>query len=175
MTVEVLGAVSDGRIRFRSMTRADADAVAAWRHPHPYDFYDLGPEAIGELLDPVCGYLAVTDEDGSLVGYCCFGEAGRVPGAARVGLYHDDALDLGLGLRPDLTGRGFGLGFVQAILEEGRRRFAPRSFRLVVAEFNRRAIAVYERAGFVAGPTFTSPVDGREVPFVLMMRPADPA
>jgi ribosomal-protein-alanine N-acetyltransferase len=57
-------------------------------------------------------------------------------------------------------------------LEEGNRRFAPRSFRLAVAAFNRRAIVVYERAGFVAGPTFTSPVDGNEIPFVLMTRAA---
>jgi RimJ/RimL family protein N-acetyltransferase len=157
------------------MTRADADAVAGWRYPHPYDFYELGHEAVGELLDPDCGYLAVTGEDGSLVGYCCFGEAGRVAGAARAGLYDDDALDLGLGLSPDLTGRGLGLGFVLAVLEEGSRRFAPRHFRLAVAGFNRRAILVYERAGFAAGPTFTSPIDGNEVPFVLMVRRAGPA
>ena len=166
--------MSVGQFGFRAMTQADVEAIAGWRYPQPYAFYDLGPEAIGELLDPACGYLAATDATGSLVGYCCFGEAGKVAGATRAGLYHDDALDLGLGLRPDLTGRGIGLGFVRAVLDEGSRRFAPRRFRLAVAAFNRRAIVVYERAGFVSGPTFTSPVDGQEVAFLLMVRPADP-
>jgi hypothetical protein len=48
------------------------------------------------------------------------------------------AVDVGLGLRPDLTGRALGLGFMLAGLEFARRRFAPDGFRLSVAAFNER-------------------------------------
>ena len=57
-------------------------------------------------------------------------------------------LEYGLGIRPDLTGRGLGLEFVRAGLEFGRERFRPGRIVLAVAAFNERAIAVYERAGF---------------------------
>ena len=87
------------------------------------------------------------------------------------GLYGEPLLDVGLGLRPDLTGRGLGLGFVAAVLALGRERFGPVGFRLSVAVFNERAIRVYERAGFVRGETFLSPVGGVATAFLLMRCP----
>jgi ribosomal-protein-alanine N-acetyltransferase len=79
-------------------------------------------------------------------------------------------VDIGLGLRPDLTGRGLGLPFVLAGLEFARERFAPEGFRLTVAAFNERAILIYERAGFRGIETFTHRTNGGEHPFVLMVR-----
>ncbi|HET8626173.1 MAG TPA: GNAT family protein, partial [Thermomicrobiales bacterium] len=83
-------------------------------------------------------------------------------------------LDVGLGMRPDLTGRGLGLAFVRAGLDFARARFAPRRFRLSVAAFNRRAIAVYERAGFrrEGAIVVDGPDGGRE--FAIMSRDAAP-
>ena len=124
------------------------------------------------MLDPAAGYAAATDEAGELVGFFCFGAGGRVPGGERAGVYAEDAVDVGLGLRPDLTGRGLGGAFVAAGLAHGRAVLTPppTRFRLSVAAFNERAIRVYERAGFRAGPRFTSPVGGVEVAFVLMVK-----
>ena len=87
--------------------------------------------------------------------------------------YADDgSLDIGLGLRPDLTGKGLGLEFLLAGLEFGRRRFAPAGFRLAVATFNGRAIQVYERAGFRPTTVFTHHTNGGDHPFLLMTREA---
>jgi hypothetical protein len=36
----------------RPMTAADAHAVAAWRYPGEYSFYDADPDDLAELLDP---------------------------------------------------------------------------------------------------------------------------
>jgi ribosomal-protein-alanine N-acetyltransferase len=102
-----------------------------WQYDPPYDFYDddglsvLNPER----------FDIVRDETGAFVGFFYFEERG-------------DDVFYGLGLRPDLTGRGLGLEFVQAGVALARERFGRRRIILDVAEFNERAMKVYERAGF---------------------------
>jgi ribosomal-protein-alanine N-acetyltransferase len=157
---------------FRPMNEEDAREIAAWRYEAPYDFYDMvnDPGDLAELLDPRRrqDYYATLSGD-ELAGFFCFGTEARVPG----GHYTEGgAVDVGLGLRPDLTGKGLGLGFLLAGLEFARRRFAPDSFRLSVAAFNERAIRVYERAGFRRVKVFTQSTNGGEHPFLLMTRGA---
>jgi ribosomal-protein-alanine N-acetyltransferase len=157
---------------FRAITPADVEAIVAWRYPAPYDFYDWDPaDDPAELLDPLVGCVVADDDASKLSGFVCFGTGGQTPGGRRAGLYDEPLLDLGLGLRPDLTGRGFGRGFVDAALAVGQERFRPPGFRLSVATFNERAIRVYVRAGFVRGDQFFSPVGGVETAFLLMRRP----
>jgi ribosomal-protein-alanine N-acetyltransferase len=81
-------------------------------------------------------------------------------------------VELGLGLRPDLTGRGLGASFIAAGLEFGRERFAPERFVLSVATFNERAIKVYERAGFARVRVYMHATAGAEWEFLEMSRPA---
>ncbi len=156
---------------FTPMNDEEARAVVSWRYEAPYDFYDMAndPEGLEELLGPPErreGYYAVRS-DGELVGFFSFGPGGQLPSFD----YADDGyLDIGLGLRPDLTGRGLGLEFLLAGLEFGRRHFAPAGFRLAVATFNERAIQVYERAGFRRVTVFTHHSGGADYPFLLMMR-----
>jgi ribosomal-protein-alanine N-acetyltransferase len=147
------------------MTQDDAEAVAGWRYPAPHAFYDwtADPGDLAELLDAASrergGYLAVDDEAGDLVGFGSCREDGGV-------------VTLGLGLRPDHTGRGLGAAFLAALLDCARERFAPQAFALSVAAFNQRAITVYERAGFERVRVFTHATNGGEWEFVEMRRPA---
>lgn len=156
---------------FRQMNDEEARAIASWRYEAPYDFYDMAkdPEGLEELLGPPerrRGYYAVRSDD-ELVGFFCFGPGGQLPSFD----YPDDgSLDVGLGLRPDLTGRGLGLEFLLAGLQFGRRHFALAGFRLAVATFNERAIQVYERAGFRRVEVFTHHTNGGAYPFLLMTR-----
>lgn len=165
--------MSDPGYVFEPMSDEQARAVVAWRYEAPYDFYDVAndPEGLEELLGPPErreGYYAVLSDD-ELVGFFCYGPGGRLQGFD----YPDDgSVDVGLGLRPDLTGRGRGLGFVWAGLEFGRRSFSPAGFRLFVATFNERAIRVYERAGFRRLEVFVRYKDGVDQPFLLMTRRA---
>jgi len=159
------------------MNDAEAYEISGWRYPPPYDFYDPAgdEEDLAELLDPGKRrdhhyYSAFSDDD--LVGFLCFGAGARVPGLP----YEDDgSLDIGLGLSPDLTGRGLGLAFLGAGLGFARARFAPDRFRLSVATFNERAIKVYERAGFRPVGTFVQHAEGGRHPFLLMTREAQGA
>jgi len=84
-----------------------------------------------------------------------------------------DDVEIGVGLRPDLTGRGLGLPFVRAGLELARRRCHPQTFSLYVATFNRRAITVYERAGFIPGAIQQVTFQGRPHDEMRMSRLAD--
>ncbi len=158
------------RFEFRPMTEADARAMTEWRYEGAYAFYDLAPDDLAELLGELPAYVAATDETGELLGFFSFGPGAQTPGGHRAGLYAEGALDIGLGLRPDLTGRGLGQSFVRAGLDYARTHVtpAPAQFRLSVATFNDRAIRAYERAGFRAGPRFTSAVRGVETEFLLM-------
>lgn len=148
---------------FRPLEQADAEAVASWRYPEPYSFYDWPSDAddLAELLDPEArrrgGYHAVEGDDGELIGFVSRTEA-------------EGVAELGLGLRPDHTGRGLGAAFLAATLDWARKKHAPTEFSLSVAAFNRRAIIVYERAGFEAVRAYRHRTNGAEWDFVELRR-----
>ena len=163
------------RFAFHPITDADARAINSWRYEGEYAVYsgNNNEDALRQYLDPRSPYFAVYDEErGELIGFFAFGTAAEVSGDEAPMLYRgaDRTLSVGLGLRPDVTGQGKGLGlaFVQAGLDFARRQFHPTAFRLFVFPFNQRAITVYERAGFQrAGVVY-----GQTGDFVEMRRDA---
>ena len=117
-----------------------ASQVATWRYEPPYDFYDLAsdPADAAEMRDPACAshFRAVlADGDDRLDAFWYFD-------------WRDDVVELGIGLRPDLTGRGHGESFLRAQLEYAAQTWQPKTFRLFVTAWNERAIRLYERLGF---------------------------
>jgi [ribosomal protein S18]-alanine N-acetyltransferase len=152
----------------RRMSDAEARAVAGWHYEEPYTFYDMSqdPNDLQELLDPSSrrrmGYHSALDANGDLVGFLAFRKQG-------------DTLVIGLGLRPDLTGRGLGLSVLRAGLTFAEEAFSPRGFRLAVAAFNERAIRVYERAGFRISRRYQHETNGGVHPFIEMVRKVRPA
>ncbi|NJM87259.1 MAG: GNAT family N-acetyltransferase [Hydrococcus sp. RU_2_2] len=156
-------------LNFRLMEEVDARAILEWNYEPPYDIYNASLSSIEEdvrtMLEPQNCYYAIADEDNDLVTFYRFGQDARVPG----GDYSAPALDLGSGLRPDLTGQGLGLILVNAGLEFARVTFAPSAFRVTVAAFNKRALRVYHKAGFLDTQSFNR-ADGRE--FTILMREA---
>jgi [ribosomal protein S18]-alanine N-acetyltransferase len=127
----------------------------AWRYDPPYDFYD------GDGL-PVKNpefFFAVRDDEGALIGFYFFAPCG-------------DALFFGLGLRPDLTGRGLGEQFMLTGLKFARSIYGHRCVVLDVAAFNERAIRLYRRVGFTETGRHTETFDGYgAVEFVDMEMP----
>src|SRR5215210_3411095 len=117
--------------RFRRMSDEEATQISGWHYEPPYDFYDATSDQddLRELLDPKRrkdAYFSVFDEDGVLVGFFQFERAGKT-------------VDVGLGMRPDLTGQGLGMEYLLAGLEFARECFSPDRFTLSVATFNERA------------------------------------
>lgn len=157
-------AIDQESIRIAPLTREHAVDIATWRYPAPYDVYDMVVAEPDDLLQPEVGYHAVLADD-HLIGFRSFGPDGQVPGWA----YDDSALDTGGGLRPELTGQGFGRAVIAAGLDYGRARFAPPAFRVSVASFNTRALRTVESLGFEQIGTFTAARDARG--FVVLVRP----
>jgi ribosomal-protein-alanine N-acetyltransferase len=161
------------RFTLTRITRADAQAISRWRYDEPYSAYDGNPASVASLLETRYSYHSVHDAHEELVGYFCFGEDARVQAGKQLGLYErEDALDIGLGMRPDLTGQGLGKEFVQAGFRFAKAEYDPSAFRLTVATFNRRAIRVYERAGFEPVETFGPAKLSGEKEWLLMSREA---
>ncbi|MDR9854793.1 GNAT family protein [Paenibacillus sp. VCA1] len=158
-------------ISVSSMNEEDAATIAAWRYPHPYELYSMdgSEEDAAELLNG--DYVSVKDAEGRVIGFFCTGISARVPGGYAAGIYEDETLvDLGLGMKPELTGQGQGSRFVGAGVGYVRRTFPGKGVRLVVASFNERAIRAYEKAGFERTCVFDSPVHGEKTRFVCMVR-----
>lgn len=160
-------------LAFRPATAADVREFSAWRYEPPYDCYDLEPTGanLRYMLRPEVNCHTAVSDDG-IVAYCTFGSDARVPG----GDYSAQALDIGLAVRPDLTGRGLGGRIVEAVVGFARERFTPSTLRVTIAKRNQRAIKVWRAAGFAEVSTFTTEVtilDSNR--WLILERDASPA
>lgn len=134
------------KFTFREMKENEAFEISKWHYEVPYDFYDLNNdlEDAREFLDftnrPENKYFSVFNKSEELVGF--------------YELTHSaDCVEIGLGMRPDLTGKGMGLKFVEDGIDYIKDRFRPERLKLKVVSFNHRARKVYERAGFIVTGT----------------------
>lgn len=139
---------------FRSLEKHQATAILTWQYPAPYDVYNFKENNrqadLSYLLDPQNAFFAILNQHGQLDGYCSFGADGQVPG----GDYSDQALDIGMGIRPDLTGQGNGKRYATAVAHYGAQRYQIRQLRVTIAAFNQRAQHVWRSLGFEPVETF---------------------
>jgi ribosomal-protein-alanine N-acetyltransferase len=147
-----------------------AHEIARWRYKPPYDVYNLedDKDTIAYVLEPHNRFYTVHDGQGELIGFCSFGEDGQVPG----GDYNQEALDIGMGIRPDLTGQGLGGEYISSVLDFSKRKFSPKLLRVTIARFNRRAQRVWIKNGFQMVDHFIHEPSGREfLVYVLEINP----
>ncbi|MWV43271.1 GNAT family N-acetyltransferase [Paenibacillus sp. HJL G12] len=153
------------------MNREDAAEIATWRYPRPYDLYSMdgSEEDITELLNG--DYVSAWNHEEMLIGFYCTGISARVPGGYDAGIYNDESLvDIGLGMKPELTGQGQGTRFMEEGIAYVKYAFPGKGIRLVVATFNKRAVRTYEKAGFKQFGVFSSPVHGEQTEFACMIK-----
>jgi hypothetical protein len=113
----------------------DLAELATWRYETPYDFYNGGQEPVKNPER----YFIARDDDRGLVGFYYFEPK-------------DDALEYGLGLRPDLTGSGLGLEFFR----RGSSLAASRTSRHAFASSSQRSTSA--RSRFTSAPAFARPI-----------------
>ncbi len=140
----------------KKMTEKYAVDALCWKYEKPYDFYNnvLSGSAIMELL--TYRYFAVVNEKNQLVGYFCIGKSAQIPSGDQQGIYSEDCIDVGIAMKPELTGKGNGYLFFSHILKYIMKLEKEKDIRLTVATFNQRAIHLYEKLGFVKLRKFKS-------------------
>ncbi|MDE4085291.1 GNAT family protein [Planococcus maritimus] len=146
---------------FQEMTQEQAQDIAEnWRYEGDYSFYDMDadPEDLAEFLDPEKrgdNYFMVF-QGNEAVGFYSFGQT------------DEETVDIGLGMKPDLTGRGQGTAFLKAGLQFAKSNYHPQKITLSVAAFNKRAIKLYEKLGFKEVESFVQATNGGYFDFVKM-------
>lgn len=145
----------------RPLTPAESRAVVAWRYAPPFDRHDLSVDALPVLLarepagDRPEGYLPVLEGE-ELVAFACLGAEGRVPGQPSADPV--EVLDVGVGVRPDRLGQGFGTAVLRQVVElAATLRPRPRRLRAAVAADNERSLAMCARVGLLPAVTYPGP------------------
>ena len=128
------------------MTIEDGLTVAGWSNPGAWRIEDAL-----EAPEPDEGYWAVVDARGELLGFCCLGAAARVPGQPT----DDWVLDVAIGIRPQLAGRGWGGDLGRAAVAHARSVAVDRRVRTTVPDWNVAGQHTAGQAGFVHSDTRT--------------------
>lgn len=145
----------------KNMTEKDALAICDWEYPGEYDIYNIG--GFKKASDNNWGiskeeirekqFRSVLNNNGKLIGYFRFK---TLPGK----------VILGLGLAPEICGKGIGKSFMKFILESYELK--DQLIELEVREFNKRAINCYLSAGFkIKGKEEKETLNGKDM-FVIM-------
>lgn len=154
------------KLTFCKLEKEHALAIINWRYSFPYDYYNFDADTVQEdlhyLIDTKNNFWAILNLQGELEGYCSFGADGQVQG----GDYSAEALDIGMGIRPDLVGQGHGKQYAQAVMEHGTSQYRVKQLRVTIAEFNKRAQQVWAKLGFEQVEKFIKVGSGEK--FVVM-------
>lgn len=146
---------------FLPMTQEHAEMIAyQWKYKDEYSFYDISAdqEDLQEFLDEKqrINSFFVVYRNNEIIGYFVFD-------TKEIGI-----VNISLGMKPELTGKGEGIRFLQSGMKYAQTKYSPVKFTLSVAAFNTRAIKVYERAGFEKVNTYIQETNGGEYEFFKM-------
>ncbi|MDF7637988.1 GNAT family N-acetyltransferase [Lactobacillus sp. ESL0791] len=151
--------------KIAQLTQENAMIIAdEWHYPGKYSFYDMtaDPEDYKEISTPSLrgtNYYQVLD-NGKLVGFFMVEKV-----AEDKGLY-----EIGLGMKPELTGHGRGQKFLEAIIEYTLNKFSVKEIILDVAAFNVRAQKVYQKLGFKVIKEHQQETNNSVYPFLEMRK-----
>lgn len=148
---------------FQKLSQSNAMAIAdGWKYDGIYSFYDMtaDPEDYEEFVDEELRnkndhYQAIANDE--LAGFFCVIREGP-------------DIEIGLGLRPDLCGKGAGKGFVDQIVDFIDANYQYDRLVMHVAAFNQRAVKAYRSCGFEAAGTIEQNSNGGVYEFLVMER-----
>lgn len=140
------------RFKTEEMNEEYAKAISGWQYKDSFKAYsfDNDKDELEQVLNGL--HFAVVDEiSGELCGFLCIGWSAQVKCRSSNAFYLDESYtDLGLGLRPELVGKGLGADFIKEGIRFVKELFPEDDgVRLTVAEDNKIALVVYKKMGFV--------------------------
>ena len=158
-------------VYFSTMDEAGARDITQWHYEEPYQMYSLQDqtavdEVVAYLTNPKNCIYRIDDAEQALLAFCSFGDDAQVGG----GDYSEPAMDVGLGMRPSLTGKGLGPAMIAEVLQYALDHFDVQVFRATIAGFNLRAQKAWQKNGFKITQDFERTFDSK--PFVILTRSA---
>ena len=136
-----------------------------WHYDGQYSFYDMknDQEDYDEIISPKMrknNYFQVLNTNDNLVAFFCLDPDKK----------KKEQVEVGLGLAPNLTGHGLGSEFIAVIENFVKDNYDNKVIVLSVADFNLRAIKVYQRAGYVKRNTEMVHSNGGNYNFDIMAK-----
>jgi RimJ/RimL family protein N-acetyltransferase len=114
-----------------------------WIYEGDYAIYNVS------WADAVAQRWSIADENKRAVQFRgVFDERNALIGFFRMTEDDQDEVEIGMGMRPDLCGKGWGKAFVDAATAYTQKRFPQKRLYLEVRIFNQRAIRCYQSAGY---------------------------
>jgi hypothetical protein len=155
--------VSIAPLELRPIRPAAAHIIQTWRYHGIMARYNIAPgeSAHQRLCQHDSGYLQVRDDQGSLHGLVILGHHAQVAG----GVYHNHAIDLQIGLRPDLVGQFRGNALCSVAVAHALAQYPDKTLRVSIPTHHVSALAVWQRARFYPEYAFMS---HDNVPFVVL-------
>lgn len=148
----------------------DAMKVSYWKYEEPYSMYSLNV-SFDNLKILMCGdYYSVKNTENILVGYYCIGNSARVHIGKVSSIYNNESfMDLSLGLKPDLIGKGLGYEFVKSILFMLKCDFPKKKIRCTIDSFNKSAIKICNKLGFRETDRFSKFTGKGKIEYIVMV------
>ncbi|MCI1966113.1 MAG: GNAT family N-acetyltransferase [Oscillospiraceae bacterium] len=143
LTREEYESLEQKRFCAARLTLEQAKKICGWRYSGRYAAYNFPAWeelcargwAMASAEKRKTEFHAILDENGTLCGFFRF-------------FFQGGILTLGLGIRPDLCGLGFGRRIISLVLREFFFCYPGQDLELEVRSFNHRALACYWSAGF---------------------------
>lgn len=150
---------------FIPMTKEFAiDIAYNWKYDKMYSFYDMTEDEddLKEFLKQENwgnSIFAVGNRNNELVGFFSY-------------YFIDEVMWIGFGLRPDLTGKGFGFDFVKEGIIFGLKKFKYDKDYIMIAipEFNKRAMNLFKKLGFKEEEKYLQYANNNKYIFIKMKK-----
>lgn len=145
-------------MEIRKMNQHEAIEISNWHYEGVYKFYNLEEdlEDFDEFMNEETRQTTFSVyEDSKLIGFFSYQKI-------------DHEISIGLGLKPELTGKGKGEGFLNHIIEFIKSNLLFESITLEVACFNERAIKAYQKVGFIPINVYKQKTNGSVYDYLHM-------
>lgn len=155
------------KYKFVNMNEKYARIIHKWKYEEKYSVYNY--ENSESLFDPTNwrNIYAVLDENKDLVGEVTFYNN---TSDVLENSFEGSNMFYGQGMRPDLTGKGYGPELITQAIKFGINKYSYKRkyIFLDVLSFNKRAIKAYEKCGFRPDKKYSQGYEGITYDFIRM-------
>lgn len=133
-------------LRATPLNEHHARQLQQWRYEHPYERYNFSDDPFERqwLCHPKNGYWQFMDEHGTLFGFAVIGKHAQTAGIA----YGDrSAVDVLIGLRPDLIGHHHGYDLALGSCQHAHHLYPHGYIRVSVPAAHRAALHIWQQLG----------------------------